>query len=42
LIRCSEGYWLRLRAQAAHDLELQRRAIGPQLNQIRPLAAIGS
>ncbi|MCP9791946.1 HigA family addiction module antitoxin [Vulcanococcus limneticus] len=30
----SEGYWLR--AQAAHDLELQRRAIAPQLAQIQP------
>lgn len=35
----SEGYWLR--AQAAHDLELQRRAIAQQLNKIRPLAAVG-
>lgn len=35
----SEGYWLRV--QAAHDLELQRRAIAQQLQQIRPLAAVG-
>ena len=32
----SEGYWLR--AQVCHDLELQRLAIAPQLQQIRPLA----
>lgn len=30
----SEGYWLR--AQAAHDLELQRQAIAPQLEKIQP------
>ncbi len=33
----SEGYWLR--AQAAHDLEQQRRAIAPQLAQIHPFVA---
>ncbi len=32
--RLSEGYWLR--AQAAHDLELQRRVIATELEQIRP------
>ncbi|MGL6135507.1 MAG: HigA family addiction module antitoxin [Prochlorococcaceae cyanobacterium] len=33
----SEGYWLR--AQAAHDLEIQRRAIAEQLEHINPYTA---
>jgi addiction module HigA family antidote len=36
----SEGYWLR--AQACHDLELQRRAIAPQLAQIRLLQVVSA
>jgi addiction module HigA family antidote len=35
--RLSEGYWLR--AQAAHDLELQRQVIAPQLEKIQPFVA---
>ncbi|TVS03861.1 MAG: addiction module antidote protein, HigA family [Cyanobium sp. PLM2.Bin73] len=33
----SEGYWLR--TQAAHDLEIQRRAIAEQLEHINPYTA---
>jgi antitoxin HigA-1 len=33
----SEGYWLR--AQAAHDLEIQRRVIAEQLEHINPYTA---
>jgi addiction module HigA family antidote len=33
----SEGYWLR--ARAAHDLEIQRRAIAEQLEHINPYTA---
>lgn len=31
----SEGYWLR--AQAAHDLEIARRALKKELSKIKPL-----
>jgi addiction module HigA family antidote len=30
----SNGYWLR--AQAAHDMELAERKLGPKLDEIRP------